>query len=73
MTDLGVRDEAFFSQHMSDEDIVLSNVHRDLFSDLWKVLRNDLPDGRYKSMVKTELEMAAMLATKALSHKIIEG
>lgn len=68
-TSLNPELKAFYSQKMSVEDLDLNNNHRSAFANLWLTLLKDLPDGRYKSMVKSKLEEAQMLATKALSHK----
>lgn len=42
---------------------------RAAFQDLATKLQNNLPDGRYKAIVKTKLEEAAMFTTKAFTHR----
>lgn len=60
--------ELFFPKVVKFEDVPhLSNV-RNSFGTLADELERELPEGRYKAMVKTKLEEAAMLATKAYTH-----
>lgn len=62
-------DYDFRSQVLTKEELEKLNLIRDGFAKLANHLQNELPDGRYKSIVRTKLEEAAMFATKSFSHK----
>lgn len=62
--------KAFFSQGFkSQEDIEKSDLVRHAFAHLYDALETWLPEGRYKAMVKTKLEEAALFATKSFTHQ----
>lgn len=60
---------AFYSKKILPEDEPKVAACRDAFAALAKVLQDQLPQGRYRSMVKTLLEQTASMATKAFSHR----
>lgn len=61
--------KVFFPQGIAEGDkFPLENV-RTTFAKAYDVIDESLPDGRYKSMVKTKLEEAALFATKSFTHR----
>lgn len=60
--------ELFYPKTIHKEDLAHMEATRKAFADCAKVLETVLPEGRYKSIVKTELEKTATLATKAFTH-----
>jgi len=59
----------FQPKEISDSDKPVLRDVRTAFETLANALQESLPDGRYKSIVRTKLEEAAMFATKSFSHK----
>lgn len=61
--------ELFYPRGVSLNDTQkLANV-RDAFAALATVLESQLPEGRYKAIVKTDLEKLATIATKSFTHE----
>lgn len=58
----------FYSQPIPDQHVETLGDVRNAFAGLADALEAKLPDGRYKSTVKTLLEQAAAMATKAFTH-----
>jgi hypothetical protein len=50
-----------------EQNEAVSKIYED-FADLAFRCEQTLPDGRYKSLVLTHLEIAAAFATKAFTH-----
>jgi len=61
-------DQKFYPQGIKDQDTQLVAGVRDAFAALAVALEQNLPEGRYKSMVLTHLEVAAAMATKSFTH-----
>ena len=61
--------EYFYPQGVSEEDKIALEAVRKAFRDAAVALQNEHPAGRYKSLVLTKLEEAAMFATKSFTHK----
>lgn len=61
--------EAFYSKQMNDNQLVIAEMVRDRFAGLAQMLEASLYQGRYKSIVMTKLEEAAMFATKSITHE----
>jgi len=59
----------FYSQPMNDTQKALADEFRTMFDKLALRTNNDLPAGRYRAIVITKLEEAAMFATKAITHE----
>lgn len=59
--------ELFSPRPVTDQDR-LTRV-RASFAALGETLEQDLPEGRYKAIVKTDLEKTAAMATKAFTHE----
>lgn len=60
-------DEYFKMQGVTNEDAESLVEVREWFQKLALGLQEKLPEGRYKSLVRTKLEEAAMFATKSFS------
>lgn len=60
--------ELFFPKNVKGEDVGKLTDVRNAFAECAAKLEHSLPEGRYKAMVKTKLEEAAMLSTKAFTH-----
>lgn len=54
---------------LSEEDASKVRDLREVFSRHASYIEQLCPEGRYRSIVMTKLEEAAMFATKAISHK----
>lgn len=61
-------EERFFSKEVSGNGNDFLIATREHFSELADKLETMLPEGRYKALVLTKLEEAAMFASKAFSH-----
>ena len=60
----------FRSVNFQDEgDKDCAEIMRKAFQELATKLQDNLPNGRYKAIVKTKLEEAAMFTTKAFTHR----
>ena len=59
----------FDSHQIVGNDLKDCQDVRDEFKKIATKLQELLPNGRYKALVHTKLEEAAMLATKAYSHR----
>lgn len=60
--------EKFQSKAVSEEAYKTLDTVRISFGNIAEHLQGLLPDGRYKALVLTQLESAAMFATKCFSH-----
>ncbi len=60
--------DLFYPRPVKQEDLVALSVVRDSFAKRAAQLETSLPEGRYKAIVKTELEKTAVIATKAFTH-----
>ena len=61
--------KAFYSQPLTDEQVVIATQVRETFHHAAEAILNLLPEGRHKSLVLTNLEQASMWAIKAISHQ----
>lgn len=61
-----MKPETFDYKQPTPEQIVLMNKGREAFKQLFAVLSEVCPQGRYFSLVGTKLEEAAMFANKAI-------
>lgn len=62
-------DEKFFSKLVDSDYSETIATTKAGFGTLALDLETKLPNGRYKSLVLTKLEEAAMFATKAITHR----
>lgn len=60
--------ELFYPKPVKHEDLAPFAAVRDAFGKCAAELETLLPEGRYKAIVRTELEKTAMLASKAFTH-----
>lgn len=61
--------ELFFPKGIPEPQQESLVAVRQAFASCADVLEDKLPNGRYKSIVKTELEKVAAIATKSFSHE----
>lgn len=61
--------DLFYPRGIKQEDVETVLVVRDAFAKLAEELEAKLPEGRYKAIVKTDLEKVAAIATKAFTHE----
>ena len=60
---------AYDSFPVTDKQVELVKEIRKEFSDLSEILSENVPKGRYLSLVETKLEEACMFAIKAVTHQ----
>lgn len=58
---------AYEPQPVTEDQAKLISTLRELFSTVQEAI-NELPDSKYKSKASTDLEIVAMLVTKAITH-----
>ena len=64
--DIGDR---FYTKSISNDELEECIKVITRFGDFVNLLKDDLPDGRYKSLVLTHLEIAAMFSSKSITHE----
>lgn len=60
--------ELFYPKGIKAEDVKTVEAVRGAFANLGIALESLLPEGRYKAIIRTELEKTAALSTKAFTH-----
>lgn len=64
--------ELFFQKGVKDEDLQKVHEVRTAFANCAMILESNLPEGRYKAIVKTEMEKVAAIATKSFTHNEVK-
>ena len=62
-------DEVYYPKQLDKRQIENLKKTREAFAKLDKIICSLIPQGRYMALMKTALEMAALWASKAISHE----